>query len=635
MSIQRVAVLVVCTGNICRSPTGEGVMRHLARNRGLGDRVRVASAGTHDYHVGESPDPRTLEHAAKRGYDLSEQRAAQVRKEDFDAFDYILDMDRTHLRILRSMQPEGSKAKLGLFLEASGKWKGEDVPDPYYGGVAGFEQVLDMAEEAGERWLDRIEAELDPAAFKLQHSRCPPARSATPCAYGRFRKTSASSRIARGRVCLRGRRKQTHGVHHHRQFRRRARGLSPQPSGRQIPVRRAGGARPPGLARLGVQAGDPLRRARRLGAFRGNGVLLVEVRRERVAARRRDGARAMHRFVSRALFAAEGGVPLRLRHAQARAGEERHARDRARAAALGPHACRLRAPGAHSERALRRDGAGVRMGFERLETFFASLDEGRRREKEISHALAALVHDHAARARFLALTRDTEDPAIRVRMIALARSVGWLSPAEQRAETARMIRDLLATDAVGYGEVDLICTLNHDRELDRELHRVKVAKLFANRPAYAAARACLGSAEARARVLRALASPNDQDVQVAQAYLRHHPITDSGELRAAASGIARMPDSAAQVRALETLARHHISDRETLEPFTRPYAQPTSVNVQRAIAEVFLRSDQQAIEVPRLVSVLREHRLESRGGGGLMEVLIGRLQGSSLTNPPP
>ncbi len=166
-----VAVLVVCTGNICRSPTGEGVLRHLARRRGLDDRVRIASAGTHDYHVGESPDPRTLEHASKRGYDLSAQRAAQIRKEDFEEFDYILAMDRTHLRILKSIQPEGSRAKLGLFLEASGRWKGEDVPDPYYGGVAGFEQVLDMAEEAGERWLDRIAAELDPAAFKLQSSR--------------------------------------------------------------------------------------------------------------------------------------------------------------------------------------------------------------------------------------------------------------------------------------------------------------------------------------------------------------------------------------------------------------------------------------------------------------------------------
>ncbi len=166
-----ISVLVVCTGNICRSPTGEGVLRHQAKARGLDDRIHVASAGTHDYHVGEPPDSRTLKHAAKRGYDFSAQRAAQVTKQDFQDFDYILAMDRTHLRILRSMQPPGSKAKLGLFLEASGQWKGEDVPDPYYGGAAAFEQVLDRVEEAAARWLDRIEAELDPDSFKLQSSR--------------------------------------------------------------------------------------------------------------------------------------------------------------------------------------------------------------------------------------------------------------------------------------------------------------------------------------------------------------------------------------------------------------------------------------------------------------------------------
>ena len=171
MSKRKVSVLIVCTGNICRSPTAEGVMRHLAEQRGLGDRVRVASAGTHDYHLGEGPDPRTVKHASKRGYDLSAQRASQVSKEDFDTYDYILAMDRGHLRILRSMAPEGATANLGLFLEASGQWKGEDVPDPYYGGTAGFEQVLDMVEEAAGRWLDRIESELDPGAFKLQSSR--------------------------------------------------------------------------------------------------------------------------------------------------------------------------------------------------------------------------------------------------------------------------------------------------------------------------------------------------------------------------------------------------------------------------------------------------------------------------------
>ncbi|MGZ5074966.1 MAG: low molecular weight protein-tyrosine-phosphatase [Usitatibacter sp.] len=166
-----IGVLVVCTGNICRSPTGEGVMRHLAHKRGLADRVRVASAGTHDYHVGEAPDPRTVKHASKRGYDLSAQRAMQVAMEHFEEFDYILAMDRGHLRILRQMQPPGSRARVGLFLEASGQWKGEDVPDPYYGGAAGFEEVLDRVEEACERWLNRIEAELDPSAFRLQGSR--------------------------------------------------------------------------------------------------------------------------------------------------------------------------------------------------------------------------------------------------------------------------------------------------------------------------------------------------------------------------------------------------------------------------------------------------------------------------------
>jgi len=168
---RRLGVLVVCTGNICRSPTGEGVLRHLVKARGLDGLIRVASAGTLDYHVGEAPDPRAMKHAAKRGYDLSAQRAAQVSARDFHDFDYILAMDRGHLRILRGMQPPGSKAKLGLFLEASGRWKGEDVPDPYYGGVAGFEQVLDMVEEAAERWLERIEAELDPGSFRLQSSR--------------------------------------------------------------------------------------------------------------------------------------------------------------------------------------------------------------------------------------------------------------------------------------------------------------------------------------------------------------------------------------------------------------------------------------------------------------------------------
>lgn len=153
-----VKVLIVCTGNICRSPTAEGVLRHVAAKRGLGDRIEVRSAGTHDYHVGEGPDPRSVRHARKRGYDLSALRASQVSGEDFLTFDYILAMDEGHLRILRSMEPAGARASLSLFLDASSRWPGADVPDPYYGGPDGFERVIDMVEDAAEGWLDRFDA---------------------------------------------------------------------------------------------------------------------------------------------------------------------------------------------------------------------------------------------------------------------------------------------------------------------------------------------------------------------------------------------------------------------------------------------------------------------------------------------
>jgi protein-tyrosine phosphatase len=165
------SVLIVCTGNICRSPTGEAVLRAAAERRGLGDRVRVASAGTNDYHAGECPDARAIKHAKRRGYDLSTLRACQVTTADFRKHDYILAMDRGHLRMLRAMAPADSKARLGLFLDASTKWKGEDVPDPYYGAADGFERVLDMVEEAAEAWLDRIEGDLDPASFRLEGPR--------------------------------------------------------------------------------------------------------------------------------------------------------------------------------------------------------------------------------------------------------------------------------------------------------------------------------------------------------------------------------------------------------------------------------------------------------------------------------
>lgn len=135
-------VLFVCTGNICRSPTAEGVFADLVRRAGLQGSVQVESAGTHDYHVGEAPDERAQQHARRRGYDLSALRARQVRRRDFDDCDLIVAMDRGHLEILMHNCPEQHRGKLRMLM------KGRDVPDPYYGGPEGFDRVLDMIEAA-------------------------------------------------------------------------------------------------------------------------------------------------------------------------------------------------------------------------------------------------------------------------------------------------------------------------------------------------------------------------------------------------------------------------------------------------------------------------------------------------------
>jgi protein-tyrosine phosphatase len=150
LSARGVRVLFVCTGNICRSPTAEGVLRHLAKEAGVD--VHVESAGTGDWHVGHPPDERAQSHARGRGYDLSAQRARQVSARDFEAFDLIVAMDRGHLRILEQQCPPAHRAKLRLLVA------GRDVPDPYYGGPEGFERVLDMVETACRALLQEMKS---------------------------------------------------------------------------------------------------------------------------------------------------------------------------------------------------------------------------------------------------------------------------------------------------------------------------------------------------------------------------------------------------------------------------------------------------------------------------------------------
>jgi protein-tyrosine phosphatase len=159
--VPQLKVLFVCTGNICRSPTAEGVFRHVVATAGLADRIACESAGTHDYHVGEAPDPRTQRAAAGRGYSLCELRARQVSHRDFEAFEYVLAMDETHLRLLERLCPPQHAHKLKLFMEFGPNPKVREVPDPYYGGAEGFEHVLDLVEQAARGLLDHLKGRIN------------------------------------------------------------------------------------------------------------------------------------------------------------------------------------------------------------------------------------------------------------------------------------------------------------------------------------------------------------------------------------------------------------------------------------------------------------------------------------------
>ena len=143
-----VRVLMVCMGNICRSPTAHGVLTQRVADAGLGDRIVVDSAGTHDYHVGRPPDERAQQHAARRGYDLSAQRARQLKAQDFDDFDLVLVMDDANQHAARALCPPGQRHKLRRLTDFCTRHRASDVPDPYDGGEAGFEAVLDLVEDA-------------------------------------------------------------------------------------------------------------------------------------------------------------------------------------------------------------------------------------------------------------------------------------------------------------------------------------------------------------------------------------------------------------------------------------------------------------------------------------------------------
>ncbi|BCL75031.1 phosphotyrosine protein phosphatase [Jeongeupia sp. HS-3] len=158
--MNKYSVVFVCTGNICRSPTADGVLLKMVEEAGLAASVVVDSAGTQDYHVGEAPDRRAQAHAKKRGYDLSGLRARQVELSDFSRFDLILAMDTSHMRVLERHCPPEHQAKIKLFLDFANQAHEREVPDPYYGGDAGFEHVLDLVEDGCAGLLTHVRNEL-------------------------------------------------------------------------------------------------------------------------------------------------------------------------------------------------------------------------------------------------------------------------------------------------------------------------------------------------------------------------------------------------------------------------------------------------------------------------------------------
>jgi len=149
-------VLFVCMGNICRSPTAHGVFEQLVSSKGLSQQILTDSAGTHAYHIGESPDSRSQATAQEHGVDISQQRAQQVKNEDFEFFDYLIAMDSSNYHDLKQRAAEEFQHKIYRFMEFAPNWDNDNVPDPYYGGDNGFDNVFNMIEAASDGLLTHI-----------------------------------------------------------------------------------------------------------------------------------------------------------------------------------------------------------------------------------------------------------------------------------------------------------------------------------------------------------------------------------------------------------------------------------------------------------------------------------------------
>ena len=154
--MSKVKVLFVCMGNICRSPTAHGVFRSMVETEQLLDVIEIDSAGTHAYHVGNPPDKRAQQTARSRGIDLSDLEARQAKSDDFARFDYVIAMDQDNYHSLMAICPAGHEERVYMFMDFAPQMRTREVPDPYYGGEAGFERVFDLVDAAAKGLLEDI-----------------------------------------------------------------------------------------------------------------------------------------------------------------------------------------------------------------------------------------------------------------------------------------------------------------------------------------------------------------------------------------------------------------------------------------------------------------------------------------------
>ena len=281
---------------------------------------------------------------------------------------------------------------------------------------------------------------------------------------------------------------------------------------------------------------------------------------------------------------------------------------------------------AFMHKVLQRDVTDVRMFLDHLEHYAASIGPAQTRGPEVAAALAAIQADQRPRDRYLEFARDADEAAVQTRMMALARTLGWLSPAQEQTEFLHMIADRMGRGSLSPTEVDLICATHPGSASGQAQQLLTKGAARPGDLTHAAALACLGNPESHGRTVQALSSPRDEEVAIAQIYLRHRPLAGVGELRALTSNIGRMAAGEAQVRALDTLARQRLADPQSLQAIAGLFPLARSLEAQRAIAGILIRSDYRVLARADLARTLSQHRLKSPTGSDVIDVLIRLLR---------